>query len=75
MGPAGPAGPKGDPGAAGLKGDPGPAGAPADLAALRAELIKLGFTVQIIDDQGTVVQTQTITLGGTLKLQLTPVKK
>ena len=83
-GPAGMPGPAGPPGVAGSagpkgekgdKGDPGPAGKPLDLEALKSELGKLGFTVQIVDENGAVVQTQHVGLGGTLKLQLTPVKK
>ncbi len=79
----GSAGPKGEPGTPGMPGragDPGPAGPPGpagkvDLEALRSDLGKLGFQVDIVDADGKVVQSQSVQLGGILKLQLTPVKK
>jgi hypothetical protein len=69
----GPAGPKGDPGPAGSKGDPGK-DAVVDISALKADLSKLGITVEIVDGEGKVVQSQQVQLGGVLRLQLSPRK-
>jgi hypothetical protein len=72
QGPVGLQGPKGDQGPQGL---PGPAGAmdPAALESLRQQLLASGFTVDIVDSTGAVVQSQNVKLGGTLKLQLSPI--
>jgi S1-C subfamily serine protease len=65
----GPAGPKGD------TGPPGPAAPTLDIKAVQEELAKLGFTIDIVDGSGNVVQSQKVRLGGVVKLQLTPLVK
>jgi hypothetical protein len=63
-------------GAAGTPGPVGPAGPPGviDVTALKAALAGTGITCDIVDSTGAVSQSQFVQLGGTLKLQLSPVK-
>jgi hypothetical protein len=46
-----------------------------DLATLKAALAECGITCDVLDAQGAVIQSQFVPIGGTLKLQLSPVKK
>lgn len=67
----------GPPGAAGKDGLPGPVGQvpQAAIDAIKADLMKQGFQVDILDSNGQVVQSQQVHLGGVLRLQLQPVVK
>ena len=78
-GPQGPIGPKGEPGPQGPLGATGPQGPPGmvDLAEVRAAVEQAmagqGITVRTIDQDGNVMDSEFIPLGGVLNIQHKPI--